>query len=215
MLPNEVLLRRLIRSLRRSPQSVVQELHDVGEGVPEDPAEGAERVYTGPAKLLQRKELIADHTARGLFHGAGPNEAEDHAHALAASLDRLQAPEVHRNGLGVRAHILKVLRNGRLSCSKTPGHGRLARDAVGVERMNVTAGGQDAGAITQKVPTRSGQDVFAIESAQESTELLPILPEEATDLDRFVHQGGLFFGATSQCLLGRGALAEALQGGLG
>mmetsp|Transcript_16614 Transcript_16614/g.52080 ORF Transcript_16614/g.52080 Transcript_16614/m.52080 type:complete len:212 (-) Transcript_16614:188-823(-) len=211
MLAHEVLLGRLILGLRRAPQRVVQQVHDVGESVPEDAAERAEGVHPRPAQLLEGQELVAGDAPRGLLHRPCTDEAEDHADTLAARLDGLKAPQVHGDGLGVGTRLAKVLLDCSLGRREAPRHGCTVGDPVGVKGMDIPPGRQHAGSITQQISAGCWQDVLAVECAQKAVQLLAVAEQEAADRGGLLHHvRGAARRAGAQHLLVARAGAEQL-----
>ena len=105
---------------------------------PEDARHVAEHVDARPPELLQRHELKPCNPPRPLLHRPRTNEPRRERHALPLGLDGVEAPEVHGDGLWVRAAVGgAVRREDGGAGGVAAGLGRGAGHAVRVERVDV------------------------------------------------------------------------------
>lgn len=81
MLLNEVHLRGLI-SGRCGLKESVQQVHNVFEAVPKNPAQTCQDVNPRPAKLFQRDESEGHYATSRLLHRLRPDQSKDYAYRL-------------------------------------------------------------------------------------------------------------------------------------
>eukprot|EP00166_Cyanidium_caldarium_P002843 ctg_2789.g603 len=177
-----VLVGRFIRRLRRPHEQIVQQEHYVLKRVPKDAAQAAQHVDARVLHLRQRYQLETHHAAGGFAERPRAHQLQHHAHRLAARLDRVQPPQHHRHGLRVRAVVLGavLLQDGEGDLATAP-KGRLRRHPERIQRVNVAAGGQYAGAVADEVAARCRRDVLAAQRPHHVVQLVGALEQQRAD----------------------------------
>ena len=111
---------------------------------------------------LQGPQVVAHDPPGALLHRFGPHQLQQDRQGFAAGLDGIEAPEHHRHGFGPGAAVLgPVLLQDPQGDGAAPGHRPRRGHPVGIQGVDVAAGGQHAGAVAQQVAAGGGGDVLA------------------------------------------------------
>mmetsp|Transcript_5701 Transcript_5701/g.23522 ORF Transcript_5701/g.23522 Transcript_5701/m.23522 type:complete len:1185 (+) Transcript_5701:1625-5179(+) len=150
----------------------VEKVHLVDEEIAEDAGAVDDDVDAGAAELFEGDELELVHAAEGVGHGADADHEHHLREGLAVGLDVVGAPEHERDGLRVYAAVLHLLALDEAIDDNLGGGERGGgRDRLGVERVDVLAGGENLG-VADGVTTGAGEDILAVESLDERAELV-------------------------------------------
>ena len=164
MLDDVVVLRRFVQR-RRQFHSFVKQVDQVGKGVAEEPADADGDIDARAAQLLQRDDLQAHNPAAlGLPSGTNAQQVQDLGNVVAMGAHRRGAPYHQAHHLGVGPLILQVLVQkglGQLFSSLPRGR---RRDGLGVDRVEVPAGGQDVGHSAGRCATGTGRHILSVQS---------------------------------------------------
>ena len=132
--------------LRGELDGAVQEVHLVDEEVAEDAGAVDDDVDARAAELLEGDDLELVHAAERVGHGADTDHQHHLRERLAVGLDVVGTPEDERDGLGVHAVVLHALALDEAVHDNLRGRdGRGGGDRLGVERVDVLAGGEHLG----------------------------------------------------------------------
>mmetsp|Transcript_21009 Transcript_21009/g.46075 ORF Transcript_21009/g.46075 Transcript_21009/m.46075 type:complete len:1268 (+) Transcript_21009:731-4534(+) len=171
VLAHKVHLIRLVL-LRSQLDGAVQQQHLVDEQVAEHTGAVHHHVHTGPAQLLQGDDLQLVHAAQSIRHRLDAHHHHDLGQGLAVGLDVVSAPQHQGNGLGVLAAVVVLLAvqqavNHQLGVLQ----GSLGGDGLGVQGVDVLAGGQHHG-VTDGVTTWARLHVLAVQGLSQGAQLV-------------------------------------------
>ena len=192
MLANEVLLQRFI-GLSRHFHGLVDQRHLVDEQIAEHTGAVHDNVDPGAAELFEGDQLKLVDATDGIGHRFDTDEPEDLSQRLAVSLDVVGSPEHAGDGLGPGALLLTLafdqFVHHALGCS----HSGTGGNSLRIQGMNVLAAGQHAW-IADRISTRSGQHIFAIECLEQALHLhvgADLIETETQIAEQFVELRGI------------------------
>mmetsp|Transcript_27247 Transcript_27247/g.59503 ORF Transcript_27247/g.59503 Transcript_27247/m.59503 type:complete len:1448 (-) Transcript_27247:88-4431(-) len=172
VLAHKVHLQGLLLLLGGELHGAVQQVHLVHEQVAEDAGAVHHHVDAGAAELLEGDELELVHAAEGVGHGAHAHHPHHLREGLAVRLDVVRAPQHQGDGLGPVAIVLDLLAlNQALHHHARRLHGRRGGDRLGVQGVDVLAGGEHVG-VADGVAAGAGEDVVAVERLLERAQLV-------------------------------------------
>ena len=169
MFAHKILLKRLI-SFCCHLHGLIDQCHLVDEQIAEDSRAVHHHINTGASQLLKRNELKFVDSTNGVRHGFYTHKPEDLGQRFSVGLDVVRAPEDAGNGFGPSSLLLALALDQLVHHPFGRGNSSPGWDRLRVKSVDVFATGENSG-IANRITTRSGEDVFAIECFQKTLHL--------------------------------------------
>ena len=170
MLANKIHLQRLVERRHRLHR-FVDGIDAVGEVVAGDAGDTNGQIDPGPSQLFQRDDLEALQPSVGLPDRLRAQEEKHLGHVLAIGPHDIAAHPVEGNVLRTAAFLLLVLGDDGPAQLLADLPGGLGGHAVGVQRVEVPARGQDIVTAPGHKTAGSRLDVAAVHAVQQGLDL--------------------------------------------
>ncbi len=165
--------------LRHRPYRVVDQPHDVREGVPEESGDADGDVDARPAQFLHRHHLEARHPARGVVpHRTAPEQRQDLGDVVTLGAHRGRAPDREADGRRILSGVVQVPPHQRVRQRLPDLPAQPRRNRLGVDGVEVPAGRQHVDQTARRRTGRSGGHVTAVQRPQDVPDLVrrPLQP---------------------------------------
>ena len=171
MLADKVHLRRFVL-LGGELDGAIQQVHLVDEQISEDAGAVDDDVNSRSAEFFQRNQFQFVDSAQSIRDRVDTNHQHDLRQRLTVRLDVVGTPQDQSDGLRVDAVVLDALTFNQTVDDNLRGSNRgTSRDRLRIQGVDVLTRRQNL-RVTNRIPARARQDVPAVQSFRQGTELV-------------------------------------------